>query len=180
MISFCSCFNILNKYIKCVNYNACHTVLWILSWGKASELFDSLVLDSLHYVLFGTAISNSTLEYPPPPQFISNGLKSKSDQNQIDWLMVASDMSAMPSLISFHLASLSSFTLQTSFIPTGIPYLYSFTHSSHSLFYLVQATLSPLPPTALSANNLKFVCHRHDTEEHCPSYYPSPSTSPGL
>lgn len=29
----------------------------------------------------------------------------------------------------------------------------------HSLFYLIQSTFSPLSPNALSANNLKFVCH---------------------
>lgn len=48
----------------------------------------------------------------------------------------------------------------------------------HSLFYLIQSTFSPLSPNALSANNLKFVCHCGDTEGHCPSYYfPSPPPS---
>lgn len=103
-----------------------------------------------------------------------NRVKIQVRSKQLKRLVAASNVSPTPSLISFHLASLSSPHLQTSLTPTGIPYQYSFTYFPHSLFYLIHSTLSPLLPTTLSANNLKFVCHRSDTEGNCPSYYLPP------
>lgn len=115
------------------------------------------------------------------PSLRSLGSKSKSDQNKINWLAAAAALSPTPSLISFHLAALSFRLLQTDLTPTGIPYLHIFIYLlPHSLFYLIHSPLSPLPPTALSANNLKLVCHCRDTEWHCLSYYPNPPHLPNV
>lgn len=104
------------------------------------------------------------------PSSLSVGSNSKSDQNKITWLAAASELSPTPSLIqsAFTLLPLSSCLLKWVLIPTSILYLHIFVYlSTHSLFCLnnlLLSLLSPPPPTALSANNLKFVCQCGDTE----------------
>lgn len=113
------------------------------------------------------------------PLLLSPGSKSTSDQNKINstrgWIKTATYV--IPDPISFHLASLSSCLLQTALIPPGILYLHIFiyllSHSSYSLNNPFHSPLSPSLPTALSTNNLKFVCHCGDTEVRCPFDYPT-------
>lgn len=63
--------------------------------------------------------------------------------------------------------------LQTALIPTAICIcIYSFTYSfTLDFLWIIPFTppLSPLPPTALSVNKLKFVCHRGGAARRCPS-----------
>lgn len=100
-------------------------------------------------------------------------IEVSSKQNQLIRGCITTITSPILDPISFHLASLSSCLLKTALIPTGILYLHIFIyllpHSLFSLNNLLHSPLSPLPPTALSANKLKFVCHRGDTEGRCPS-----------
>ncbi len=103
-------------------------------------------------------------------------IEVRSKQNQLIRSRIKTVTYAIPDPISFHLASLSPcllIDLLTTLIPTGILYLhifiYSLPHSFFSLNNLLHSPLSPLPPTALSVNKLKFVCHRGETEGCCPS-----------
>lgn len=116
----------------------------------------------------------SIRSFPSSPSF---GSKSKSDQNKINLLVAASKVSCY--VILDQLSPCFHVFLSPPNTPTGIAYLHIFIYSlPHSLFYLIQSAFSPLSPNALSANNLKFVCHCGDTEGHCPSYYfPSPPPS---
>lgn len=109
------------------------------------------------------------------PHHVLVGSKSKPDQNKINWLGSASDVSPTPALIqsAFHLASLPfpsppNRTYSHRYLYLHI-FIYLLLHSWFSLNNLLHPSLSPLPATALSVNKLKFVCHCGGTARRCPS-----------
>lgn len=111
------------------------------------------------------------------PHHFLLGQNQSQITNKINWLESASKLSPKPSLIQSAFILLPCLLVSsTALVPTGIQYLHIFIyllpHSLFSLNNLLHSLFSPLPTTALSANNLKFLCYRGDTEGCSPHYYP--------